>query len=503
MTPLLRHLPGRLGLAFLTVLLALGSGQGARALPPAGERALEAAARLADAGRLDDALRAYVDLAGDGDGPTAAAASLEASHVERRLGLRDAARRRAAELARVQPETPWAAGARWLVADLDLQAVGSGVDLEAARRGFREVVQTYPVGRWPGLPWRVAAQVRIGEIDRRLGDSLAAEAAFAAALLDTLASPWSERAAVGLAEILLARGEWADAARHLQSVRDRGAEGSEAARAGRRLALVERLVVRPLAGESRWRTARVLGAELRRPEGVAVDDEGRLLVSDRSLDALLVLDDGGRIAARRDDLPSGRPFWGADGAAWLAAGDALLSLNPAEDTALADPARPDRQAADLEAGAPSGAGAVAVLWGRGRVTLFPSSPGSTPRDLVSPTSTEPADVAAGVAGCLYVLDRKRSAVERFAADGSALGTVALGVGQRPAALAVDSAANVYVLDRGSRSVGVYSASGELLERLGPDLPGGVRLDAPQDLAVDGAGRLYIADRGLRGVVVIE
>lgn len=492
--------------ASLVVALALSlpAARGSAA-PPAGERALAQAAALTAQGELQAALGAYDRLAADGDEPTAAAADLEAARLERLLSDPQGARRRAERLARRLPQSPWGAGGRWLVADLELEGAGSPAELDAALRGFQSIVASYPPERWPALPWRTAALVREGEVSLSLGDGEGAASAFAAAVLEAPSPPWSQQAALALAEILLAEGAWADAAGYLQVVAsDPDGPALERARAGRRLGLLHRLALRPAAGGARWQRARLLGGELRRPEGIAADDEGRLLVSDRGLDALLVFDPDGRLQARRDEAPAGRPYWEPDGEARVAARDLLAALDPARDRTLADPARPDRPLTSLEAAAGGGRSGVAVLSSRsGVVTLFADPPRVPPRDLTSTDGSEPVDVAAGVHGDLYVLDRRRSAVDRFTAGGSALGTVAVGVGRKPVALAVDPAGSLYVLERDSDSIGVFDARGELLERLGPALPGGLELQSPEDVAVDGSGRVFVADRRLRAVVVIE
>jgi len=491
-------------LAAVAAVLALSLGAAPVAFGQAAEPAPLAEARaLAEAGDAAAAEARYLGILEQGPAELAPGALLGLARVRLAardlLGARDAAERLAAQ----HPGAPEAGGARLLLARILAAEAEDPEALAAAREAFAAAAAAVPAGSDPGLEAVVAA----AELDLALGDADGA----AAALLDVVdrapPSAWQARAHLLLADLLLARGEWPAAADLLAGPlaaagRYPPAAAGELAALGRRAALIHRLRVRPAAGGAPWAAgSTVPGLALRRPAGVAARDDGALVVVDSGPDLALVWRDG-QIVARRELRRMARPFWDAAGAPRVPADDAVVRIDTGARATATSSNVPVRR---VHAGAAAPTGVHLVVSRPLRAAAFRSDM-ALARTVFGVPEGEPEDLAYLPALGLYVLDAKNGRVLRFPPDGGAPGggaeeTVVSGL-DRPRALDVDLLGDLYVLERGGR-VRVFGPDGAPLAVLGPELPGGARLDDPEDLAVDGTGRLYLADPKQTGVIVLE
>lgn len=382
--------------------------------------------------------------------------------------------------------------------------------LSEAGQRFDRVLEEFPADRYPDLVWRAAARVRRGDLRWR---SRSPEAAsdYLAVIDREPESPWTSRARLQLAEMVLATGDWVGAADLLQRVVRDGEAGSAAADPGavedarRRLILLHRFRVRAAGGDPPWGVARALSigeTRLDRPVAVAAAPDGQLLIVDEGLPAVLMLDAAHASATRLGYNDHTRPWWGADGLPYLPTRrSGVIALGGSRLGFLANEQGRPVPLKDLQAGGRTPAGLWFLLdHDPRRVIAFDAA--GTYIGLATAARDEPQDVAVDPQGLLHVLDRRLAAVVRLEADNSRT-TVVSSRWRRPEALEVDALGNVYVLDRDARTVSVYDRAGQLLQVLGPVLPGGLTLDGPRDLSVDGEGRIYVADRDLPAVVLIQ
>ncbi len=425
-------------------------------------------------------------------------------------GDREGAEVAARRLTRDYPRSPYAAAGYVLLAEMLTENPKSPQDVEEARTTLHRVPLLFGRESYPRLDWRHRARVESGRLSLQLGEASRAAAAFVSAIEEETSSPWTSQARVGLAEILLAEGDWVAAADELQRVllhnESSGhpeADPGAAADARRRLTLIHRLFLRPASGQNSWLQARILtvpGMLLKKPVGVSANDAGHLLVADRGSGTVVELGAGGAVTNRRQAKDPGRPWW-SGGEAFLSDGADLRRMEDLwSKTFVArngSKAEPVKEIASGERGA---FGQWYLLDSKAsRVVVF------VPRGsyLNTLASGDPVDLAQDSRGRMYVLDAKANRVTRYSANGEVLGLAARGDWQKPVAVAVDAAGRIYVLDRASARVDIFATDGTRLTSLGPQLPGGITLRNPLDLTVDGSGRLIIADNRLHGVLVLE
>ncbi len=277
-------------------------------------------------------------------------------------------------------------------------------------------------------------------------------------------------AGLALGSSWLLRGNWAPASGILQEVLELATERDEktvAAAAGNLLAAVDRLCLRPAAGRTRWRAAQRLRPsdfEFKRVAGVAARGNGELLIADDALNVVVMISESGDVDEVWKVAKVKRPSWGPQGEIRIETKTGRKELRPAATLPLLNFGESEQL--------PAAAARARVL-----------------------------DVAQDTAGHWLVLDRD-AGVLRLGPGGSDETRIPLPHLRRPTALAVDPLGNLYVLDRAARRVEVLDREGRILDSVGPTLPGGLKLDRPQDIAVDHAGRLFIVD-SQHGIVVLE
>jgi phage tail-like protein len=99
---------------------------------------------------------------------------------------------------------------------------------------------------------------------------------------------------------------------------------------------------------------------------------------------------------------------------------------------------------------------------------------------------DPAAIAAGKNGTLYIADRGNARVQRIRRDGSAMAPLGDGLLREPVRVALGPGGAVAVVDRGHASVWIFTRLREL-----PQVLSG--LDVPTSVAFAPDGRLYVGD----------
>jgi DNA-binding beta-propeller fold protein YncE len=122
---------------------------------------------------------------------------------------------------------------------------------------------------------------------------------------------------------------------------------------------------------------------------------------------------------------------------------------------------------------------------------------------------EPAGVAAGSSGNVYVADQRNNRVEEFTANGEYItqfGKKGHGNGEfeEPKGVAVAANGNVYVVDSGNYRVQKFSPTGEYLAQFGKLGAGeGQFAQGVSDLALAPSGNVYVSDYGNHRVEIFS
>lgn len=383
-------------------------------------------------------------------------------------------------------------------------------DLALARERLLEVPRRFPRSQHPRLQLRGRALVEAAALGRRTGAEREAAGELLRVLEREAGSEWTPRAHFELGDLLLMRGDWQDAARHLRLAREgalggNGGNGNVAGDALERMTLIHRLILRPLAGQERWLDSRgylPAQAGIERPRGVAAGADGRLVVTETNRAA--ILDADGAPASARDLRGIVRPSHAAADSPGVITADGVTGI---EDPRTVSFSRVGGGELDrIVAAHRDGFGNWTVLSRRSAEVLRYDAQGRPIETLRVAALTQPVDVAVGRDGAIHVLDAgARStppSVLRFAADGRFEEAFRVDW-RRPVALDVDAFGNRYVLDAGTLQILVYDPFATPLAALGPVLPGGQELRTPEDVAVDGQARIFVADSRLGQVVVLE
>ncbi len=249
---------------------------------------------------------------------------------------------------------------------------------------------------------------------------------------------------------------------------------------------------------------------LQRPQGVAVDDAGRIFVSDISRQAVLVFDPvAGRLRVlkqARPDLPFRTPVGlAADGQGGVLVADAELGAvfrlaadgRPLGVIGQADLARPTGVARDPVSGriyvTDTRRHQVVVFDRDGRFLDHWGQRGDEPGRFNAPTYIYWAQ------GRLYVADTLNSRVQILdAGDGRWLGSIGrrglyVGNFDRPKGVAVDDEGNVYVVESYRDHLLIFDDDGRFLLPIGGTGKGAGQFFLPAGVSVDGRNRIYVAD----------
>lgn len=494
--------------------LALAIGVSGGAPPTSGQTGLDAgpaeallaaAERRAREGDVAGALADYERLVEQfPESPQAPEALLRFAEGQAQVGARAATLTAIGRLVTSYPGAPQAAGGLLLEGRIHATRPEGIADLEHARKTLEKIWLLFPRTYFPGLPARSAARVLDGRIALRLGREAEASTSFVEVLEMEPESPWSADAHIGLGRALIHAGEWQAAAESFQDAVAVGRASDESrALARRRLALLERRFLRTATGTRLWRRARsltVTGIEMRRPSGIAVADDGRLLVVDSGTDLALLLAPDGSLDKRWAVRDGHHPSWGRDSVLQVAADDSV-QLPGDSPKQFPGPGR-ERALEGIRAIERGPFGEWYVLSSRASgVLAYPSESGSG--KTVAGGDGDPVDLALDTFDRLFVLEKRGRRVIRLDSKRDEPPATAVNGGWRQAAaVTVDPFGFVHVLDGGSRRVHTYNPSGEEVGAVGPVLPGGIELRKPEDIAAGGDGRLFIAD-SRAGLIVLE
>jgi tetratricopeptide (TPR) repeat protein len=482
---------------------ALGLGTAAAQEEQAAQRLMFSAQQRERAGDKAGAIAEYRALVerfpGSGLAPQALLRWAEHSLAS---GDLDAAGSVLTRLLDQHPDAVEGAAARASQARLAIGRARSRDDLLATRAELERALDQFDRARYVILPARQDLLVLLGDVEVLLGDLAAAASRFVIAIEDEPAAAGQIAAREGLARVLLwqVREEALAVPPAIQLLQENleQEEGDEAALARPRalLSLIDRVLLRPERGQPRWQRVRSLPEiTTRKAHGIAASLEGRLAITDA--DGLITVDAEAR-QERRALRGAGRPSFAPTGELVVPTQDGLYLLPSTRPRLLANT---DQRKLERPLGASlDRLGRIAVLdRALDGVAIFDAG-----AQLVAEISAadQPVDVASDERGRTYVLVGRSPRVLVYGLDLKLAGGVG-GSWVRPAAIDVDALGNVYVLDRAERRIDIVAPNGELLERLGPILPGGFELRAPEDLAVDGQGRLFVVDERYQGVLVID
>ncbi len=232
--------------------------------------------------------------------------------------------------------------------------------------------------------------------------------------------------------------------------------------------------------ESKWRRM-LLGASpsspydrLEKPFAVAIDEEGRLLVTDSASGSLIRFDREGR----KMDV------FGTQGPIRLKT-PLGMGTGPGGIVYVADVGLRKVVAIDAE-------GAVRAVYGK-------------KGELDNPTDV----VLSPDGGRLYVAD---SRAHRIVVLDAQSGAVAFSFGTRghedgefsyPTSLAFNHEGDLFVVDQLNARVQVFTADGDYLDQLGRRGVGFGDLVRPKDIAVDEAGRIYVSDNAFNNIQIFD
>ena len=467
----------------------------------AAERLLGEARRLDRDGKVDEARTEYELLVQRfPDSKEAELAQLALAESYWRAG--DAARAQGLVdgLIKGRPDSPNAAAAWVLLGRFQAERAANRQELSDARTPFRRVPVLFSSAEYPQLGARVEARVRAGELSLELGEPDRAALEFLEAIEDENRSPWLPRALYGMARSQLDRKDRDGGADLLERVL-RQPETDDALRreVTTDLAFLDRHWIRPSLKQPRWTTTRaVAGVELRKPEKLAVADDGRLLIWDEGLGQVLILTADQQVETRSPQTQVRDVWWSPDGRPFAAVADAVIALADGSRQALTVGGTPLR---DLAAGA-TGKLDERFVVDRDRKALYAFDRKGEAKTL-QPAAGDVVDLAVGGHGELLLLDRKKNDVSRIGGLAAEPAVGFAGTWRRAHALAVDSAGAIYVLDSSENTIDIRDAEGANAGSIGPVLPGGIELKSPEDIGIDGAGRLYVIDSRLAQLLVLE
>jgi tetratricopeptide (TPR) repeat protein len=402
------------------------------------------------------------------------------------------------------PTAPEAASARVAKARLQVTAQPTRAGLEATRNLLDRLAGDFDRGRFPDLQARAEGRVLAGELEELLGDLDGAAAHYLVAIEDEPASASQSEARFRLARVLL----WqrfeipvaVPAAVQLlqEAIASPATDAMLVARASALVTLVDRTIIGPERGRKRWTRARTFTTyPLRKPSGVDAAFDGSIAVTDA--DGLVVFPPTGE--PRRHSLVSAqRPSYQSSGRLLVPTTNGVFALPERRLTSLTFARDKPRPLERMLAAAADPVGRVVVLDRTLDGAAFFGADARPIQELAAGSGA--VDLAINDRGRTHILVDKSPRVLIFDFDLELAGGVG-GQWSRPSALDIDDLGNIYVLDRAERRIDLITPNGQVLDRLGPILPGGFELRAPEDLAVDGQGRLFIVDGRNENVAIVD
>ncbi|MCB9740243.1 MAG: hypothetical protein H6747_13365 [Deltaproteobacteria bacterium] len=245
-----------------------------------------------------------------------------------------------------------------------------------------------------------------------------------------------------------------------------------------------------------------IGARLLAPQGLAPlrDASGKDL-------GVVVVDTGNRRLR----------LLAADGSVTTLAGSGSAGLVDGTGTAawLHTPWGATALAGGGVAFADAGSHTIRSVDAAGKVTTIAGSGVAGYQDDATPDArfNQPADVAAGPAGVLYVSDRGNHRIRRILPEGLVVTLAGIGAGfadgdaakarfSYPSGVDVDADGRIYVADTGNHRIRRVDGEGNVITVAGKGTNGWLDgeaakalLSSPFDVAVDAAGRVWFSDRG--------
>jgi hypothetical protein len=400
-----------------------------------------------------------------------------------------------------------------LQARIQLANADDRAAVEQARTLLGRVPNVFGPEGYPSLEARTEARVRGAETSMVLGDLPGAALELLQAIEIENDSPWSARARVGLARVLLysenrSATDLASAVQLLQEAVDAAGQapagsvaGDAATEARTLLTTIHRLVIRPATGTSPWSATSALTAiKARKPQSIAASTDGAVAVIDSNA---VILRSANEVVQTIGGLSNaGRPWFGDGGMLYVPTQSSVREFPGSGSRRFYYDGPKPKDLEKIQAGAH---GLFGEWWIYDRtvdgVVVFDRRVRKT-LGLAPSSGVDVADVTAGPLGRIYVLSPKSSRVMIFDANRQLVGGFA-GSWNKPDAIATDQLGNVYVLDRGTRQIDVRSADGARIATLGPVLPGGLELRSPEDIAVDPSGRILVLDSRLESPVALE
>ncbi len=242
------------------------------------------------------------------------------------------------------------------------------------------------------------------------------------------------------------------------------------------------------------------------PGGIALDQEGNLLVADVTNNRIEKFNPKGEFLSAFGEFGSGLgKFNRPTGVAVAPNGDIWVvdSLNKRLEHFSSD-----GKYLSWFPFSGSNAEAIAIdsaghIWVNSTI-LVELAPNGQTLQLIGQLGTGPArfktpnGVAIGPGGNVFVCDSTNNNVQVFAPNGEfrrLFGEVGTGQLKHPDAIAVDGSGTVWVADEGNSRIVAFNQSGEYIGQFGTagSGPGQVSLSGPMGIATDAAGRIWVAD----------
>ena len=356
------------------------------------------------------------------------------------------------KLLKEYPDTDSAPMAYVVTGRLTIAKGHAPADVDASLASFERVRRLFP-----GDDAVSTADFYAGETLRLARRNDEALERFRRVTLEYPRSIWAARAALSAAVSLVQAGNPVRALDNLQRIRQQFPGTREASDALNDNTIIYRLYVRPPAQAPYAFAGRYVGAEtskFRDVAGVAIDDDGRILLAHRQ--GVAVFDAKAALVKSVAAEGPSAVFVDERGRLVFARHNQLIA-DGGESTTIAVPT-PD---------------------GKGRQVEEIPSVVSLPN------------------GDRLIADRKGKAVIRVSAAGKYIGNFVSGNAER---LALSRLGDVALIDRDSNTVVVVDRDGKVSTKIPVKGPG-YQFDNPIDLAFDLLGHLYVLDRGRASVFV--